>query len=246
MKYMGSKSRLSKHIAPILNNIINRFEITCFVEPFLGGNNISKHISFNKKIGNDNNIYLIALYKHIRDGGYIPEFIFKDEYNKVRNDYNHNYGEYPDYYIGLVGFLSSYNGRFFDGGYSGKRIVGTGKERNYYKESVKSILSDKDSLLNMKLVSCDYRELEIPHGSLVYCDPPYKGTKQYNTSKNFDHNVFWEWCREISKHSIVIVSELDAPEDFKCIWEQEIKRTIDNNKRTKSVEKLFIQEGVTI
>ena len=41
------------------------------------------------------------------------------------------------------------------------------------------------------------------------------------------------------KNNIVLVSEHNAPEDFKCIWTQSILRTIDNNKRVQSVEKLF-------
>lgn len=27
---------------------------------------------------------------------------------------------------------------------------------------------------------------------------------------------------------------------IECIWQQEVKRTIDNNKRVKAVEKLFV------
>ena len=37
------------------------------------------------------------------------------------------------------------------------------------------------------------------------------------------------------KNNIVLVSEHNAPEDFKCIWTQSILRTIDNNKRVQSV-----------
>lgn len=29
----------------------------------------------------------------------------------------------------------------------------------------------------------------------------------------------------------------------KCIWEQEVNRTIDNNKRVKATEKLFKYKG---
>ena len=44
----------------------------------------------------------------------------------------------------------------------------------------------------------------------------------------------------MSENNIVIVSEEQAPENFKCIWEQEITRTQDNNKRIKATEKLFV------
>lgn len=43
----------------------------------------------------------------------------------------------------------------------------------------------------------------------------------------------------MSERNIVLVSEHEAPLEWKCIWQQEVKRTIDNTKRVKAVEKLF-------
>lgn len=67
----------------------------------------------------------------------------------------------------------------------------------------------------------------------------YYGVKQYGTSKNFDYDRFWKWAEKMSEKNIVLVSEHKAPSEWDCIWEQEVKRTIDNNKRVKAVEKLF-------
>ena len=41
---------------------------------------------------------------------------------------------------------------------------------------------------------------------------------------------------------MVFISELNAPDDFKCIWERPFTRTLDRNKNNqfKVVEKLFI------
>ena len=44
----------------------------------------------------------------------------------------------------------------------------------------------------------------------------------------------------MSTCNIVIVSELQAPDDFKCIYEQDITRTINATKRGNSIEKLFM------
>ena len=79
--------------------------------------------------------------------------------------------------------------------------------------------------------------------ALIYCDPPYKDTKQYGTSKGFNHDEFWQWVRDMSKNNIVVVSEQQAPEDFKCIWSQEVTRTQDNAKRIKAVERMFTYEA---
>ena len=43
----------------------------------------------------------------------------------------------------------------------------------------------------------------------------------------------------MSKKNVVLVSEHEAPSEWECIWQQEVKRTIDNTKRVKAVEKLF-------
>ena len=50
----------------------------------------------------------------------------------------------------------------------------------------------------------------------------------------------------MSKNNIVIVSELQAPDDFVVIWEQEVTRTQDNRKREKSIEKMFIYKDCEV
>ena len=72
------------------------------------------------------------------------------------------------------------------------------------------------------------------------CDPPYKGTKQYSTSKNFDYERFYNWCRLMAnKGHKVFVSEYYMPEDFKCIWSKEITNAMHQTNTKKPVEKLF-------
>jgi DNA adenine methylase len=47
--------------------------------------------------------------------------------------------------------------------------------------------------------------------------------------------------REWSKSNIVIISEQNAPDDFKCIWQQEVKLDIrdSDNQKKQRIEKLF-------
>ena len=51
--------------------------------------------------------------------------------------------------------------------------------------------------------------------------------------------------RELSKEHIVLISEQTAPDDFECIWEQELTRILDVNKDNnfKIIEKLFKWRG---
>lgn len=67
--------------------------------------------------------------------------------------------------------------------------------------------------LNITWSSLSYEQVKIPESSIVYCDPPYKGTAEYLTE--FNHTDFWNWVRE-SKHP-VFVSEYTVPHDFKVI-----------------------------
>lgn len=241
MKYMGSKSRIAKDIVPIIQSYIDKNNIDTYVEPFVGGANIIDKIVCNNKIGCDNQKYLIELYKNLEKINTLPDFITKEHYSEVRDCYNKNQNTYDDWYIGAIGFLASYNGRFFDGGYAGLVNTKVGTIRNYYDEAKRNLEQQIKLLSNITWKYGDYKETcSCYKNSLIYCDIPYKGTKQYGSSKEFNHDDFWNWAKEMSKSNIVLISENSARSDFECIWEQSIKRTIDNNKRVNTVEKLFI------
>lgn len=241
MKYMGSKSRIIGEISPIIQAFIDSSEKHLYYEPFCGGCNVIDHITANKRFAADKQKYLIALYQNLDKVVDLPSFVTKDHYDSVRTCFNNGGNEYEDWYIGAIGFLASYNGRFFDGGYAGVVQTKTGVERNYYAEAKRNLEAQIPYLDGISFGCLDYSETKDISGFVIYCDPPYFGTKQYGSSKGFDHAAFWDWVRVKSQKNIVIVSEHHAPDDFKCIWEQEVTRTIDNNKRVKATEKLFMK-----
>ena len=243
MKYMGSKSRIKKYILPILQEIIDKNNINTYVEPFCGGCNVIDDIICDNRIANDKSAQLVELMKHVKHGGELPEEVPKELYDDVRNNKDTN--KYPKWFVGAIGFLASYNGRYFDGGYAKTLISKDGKVRNYYDEAKRNLLSQAPKLEDVIFDCGDYRMYNNINceKALIYCDPPYKDTKQYGTSKGFNHDEFWQWVRDISKNNIVVVSEQQAPEDFKCIWSQEVTRTQDNAKRIKAVERMFTYEA---
>ena len=126
MKYFGSKSRIAKHIVPILQKEIDENHITTYFEPFVGGANIIDKIICSRRVANDLNRYLIELYEHIIKGGELPESVSKELYDRARiawhkNEEDMNVSKSYDldwWEIGAIGFLASYNGRWFDGGYA--------------------------------------------------------------------------------------------------------------------------------
>ena len=228
MVYMGSKNRIAKELIPIITKDLKPNQ--WYVEPFVGGANMIDKIEHPYKLGADNNKYLIALLEAVQNGQELPEHITKDEYIAVKT----NKDNYPDWYVGFVGFVSSFRAKFF-GGYSGYCTTKTGIQRNYIKEHINNIL--KQNLDGIKLVCSSYDALDIPANSVIYCDPPYNGTTKYKDS--FDSDAFWQWCRDKAKEGhTVYVSEYNAPEDFKCIWEKQINSNLGGTSKT-ATEKLF-------
>lgn len=241
MKYMGSKSRIAKYIAPIIQQIIDEYDIKTYIEPFCGGCNIIDKVRCDNKIASDNQEYLIALMQNLDRLSEIPEFVTKEHYSEVRDCFNNNLDTFEDWYIGAIGFLASYNGRFFDGGYAGLVTTKAGTVRNYYDEAKRNLIGQRPNLQDIKFQYGDYERLYSSDlcGCLFYCDPPYKNTKKYGTSKNFNHDRFWDWAERMSKKNIVLVSEYQAPPNWKCIWEKDLIKTMNHTNKIESVERLF-------
>lgn len=234
MKYMGSKTRISKKILPII--LENRND-ELYIEPFSGGCNILQFVD-GARIANDIHPYLNDMWRALIKGWEPPEYISKELYLEIKN----NKEAYPKELVGWVGFNCSYSGKYF-GGYAGITQTREG-ERNYQTEARKNISRQIPSLKGVTFSDKNYLDLDIPKNSIVYCDPPYQGVTEYSMS--FDHNIFWDWVRELSKNNRVYVSEYKAPSDFKCIWSQELNSSLSANGisggNKKSIEKLFILE----
>lgn len=169
----------------------------------------------------------------------LPDEITQEEYATVRKSYQTLDGSYPDWYIGAVGFLASYNGKFF-GGRAGVVKTKIGTYRNYYDEAKRNVLAQLTNLRDVEFGEVDYRSLDLNYfqGGVIYCDIPYLNTTGYENE--FDHTEFWKWAEQASKTNVVFVSEQQAPENWKSIWSQPVKRTLDNASRQDITENLFI------
>jgi len=246
---MGSKSRIAKHIVPIIQKYIDENSITTYIEPFVGGANVIDKIKCENKLGSDLNRYLIALLRHVRDGNDLYEGVPKDLYDKARTAFNNgDTFEFEDWEIGNIGFIASYNGRWFDGGYAkpGYEKTKNGERyRDYYREAKDNLMEQAPNLKGIRFIHEDYRSYE-PNGCLIYCDPPYANSKQYANATKFNYDEFWNTMREWSKDNIVLISEQIAPDDFECIWEKELTTTLDKNSRSSAVEKLFVYKSHNI
>ena len=232
---MGSKRRIAKDLCLIMNKLILENNIKTYIEPFVGGANVIDNIKCDNKIGGDSNEYLITLWKSLQNG-YIPiKFISREDYYDIK----FNKDTYPKEVVALCGIMASYNGNWFRayGGYSATK---TGFDRNFYDEGVRGLMKQVPNILDIEFILGDYKQFSDKKDCLIYCDKPYStGDKFLYKEKQFNHDEFWDWVREMSKNNVVIVSEFNAPNDFKCIYEKQLQKTHANQK-TKSIEKLFI------
>ena len=226
MVYMGSKRRIATYILPFLKEHLNGNNY--FIDAFCGGCNLIDKLRYPKRVANDYNKYLVALFVYLQKGGELPEFVSKEEYYAVKD----NKDAYPDWYVGHVGFNCSRLGKWFD------CYVGLNNGRNYQQEHNNNIIKQIQNLKDVVFISTSYENICLPSCSVIYCDPPYKDTRGYKDK--FDHDKFWQWCRDMHhKGHRVFVSEYLAPEDFKCIWEMEIKDSLATNTTHIKTEKLF-------
>lgn len=211
-----------------------------FVDAFCGGCNLLDKVpdTFNR-IANDKNEYLIAMWKCLRQGNRFTETISRDLYSKARDAYRkEDFSHFTKGEIGWIGFMASYNGRWFEGGYSGHDVNG----RDYISEQIRNTLLQVSLLLDVYFRCGSYEKIELPPASktTIYCDIPYKGVTQYTTSRNFDHERFYDWCRE--KHAEgyrIFVSEYEMPDDFKCVWQKQVTNSMNQTITKKPIEKLF-------
>ena len=90
-----------------------------------------------------------------------------------------------------------------------------------------------------------YQEFKLPEPSkcVIYCDIPYKGTKEYyNDGKKieFDHNEFYDWVREKSNQGYsIFISEYECPDDFKEILSIDFNCSFSSSGVKKTKEKLY-------
>ena len=252
MQYQGGKYIISSDVARIIGGGTNQFEISrwkiknserisashegghnrnVLVSLFCGACNVEAKVKgYDEIICNDNQPYLIALFKALQDGYELPEIITEEDYHYVKDHKDENPA-----LTGFVGFACSFGGKWF-GGYARDKA-----QVNYALRGKKSLAQKMKGLMDAKFTCLDYRDVELPDGCVIYADPPYANTTKY-ANQDFDTESFWEYMRKISKNHIVYISELNAPDDFVAIWQKEIRRILDVNKNNqfKSTEKLYV------
>ena len=238
MRYVGSKNKLSKELVPIIQSYI-KSDTKGYLEPFVGGANLIDKIQCNNKIGADIHEELIELLKYAQEfSKLIPERILEEQYIEVKN----NKDKYEKWYIGLVGFCASFGAKYFGGYARDSRDDNSGK---WSAGAIRNLKKQADNLQGIKFINSSFMDLPIDKikNYVIYCDIPYRGTTKYKTEK-FPYEDFYKWIKKLAIHNTVLISEYNMPSDFECIWQKEVKCSIDSNKTSGDennlrVEKLF-------
>lgn len=233
MKYMGSKARIAKHILPIM--LKNRAEGQWWVEPFVGGANMIDKVEGNR-LGADLNKPLIACLDGLSSGWLPQKEVTEEFFNQVKKD-----NSIVDIAtLGYIGTQLTYGAMWFSTYRRDKAGL-----RDYANEAFRHVEKQASKIKGVTFKSCSYSELDMPTESIIYCDPPYKGTAKYKAVEEFDHDVFFEWCRSMAKQGhTVFISEYNAPDDFISVWQKEITSSLGKDTGSKKgIEKLFVHES---
>ncbi|QWY83621.1 DNA adenine methylase protein [Rhizobium phage RHph_X2_26] len=252
MKYVGSKRRIAREILSIV--LRDRKPGQWYVEPFVGGAN-TLMLAEGPRLGGDTHPWLIGLLRNAANGWLPPRELPEERYRALKETAKFYHplelGVDEVSTIAYAGFSLSYGGKWF-GGYRRDRTGKTDKKtgnrvyRDYSDEAYRAAVKEFNLLLGARFELAPYDKLTIPENSIIYCDPPYEGTLGYAGAGSFDHQKFWQWCRDKAEagHK-VYVSEYQAPDDFVRVWSRELATLVDNSGGSKksAVEALFVHKS---
>lgn len=107
-------------------------------------------------------------------------------------------------------------------------------------------LQGLQSLGELHLTNKSYNELEFEKDSVVYCDPPYINTSKYRSSSNFDHEEFYDWCRNIASIGEVYISEYTMPNDFYKVSSVNKRCSLGSSNNKNTVESLYTVKDINL
>ena len=263
--YKGSKSQIAAKIMEILP------PGDVFVDLFAGGGAMTTAAVLSHKykrfVMNDMEPGLTQLYVDAVHGKYHDEkrWISREDFFRLRdaepyvrfcwsfgnNGRNYLYGKPIEplkkalHYASVFGDYSLLHGMGIYPPITGKPDMFDRCRdlKRWFKKNIGRC--DLQSLERLQSLQTSYTNVEIPHGAVVYCDPPYKGTDGYGKDKAaFDHATFYEWLR--SRPFPVWVSEYSMPDDFVAVWGCRKRSTLSAKKISLvKMEKVFVQERWT-
>ena len=240
MRYLGGKGRIAKKLAHAILSHTSRRE--SYWEPFVGGGGMASQMGQHFDIAYYSDIHkdLILMWEAVlMEGWEPPSVVSYEQYQELR------YSKEPSAVRGFVGFGGSFGGRWFEG-YARGGYNSDGSPRNHMAESSRAVIKGSKTMrarTATHVFQADALTITPTPGAVVYCDPPYGGTKNYSQVDQLDYRRFWETAEEwATLGADVFVSEYSAPSGWTCIWEQSLRSNVrvGSSDRHTAVERLFI------
>jgi DNA adenine methylase len=185
---------------------------------------VTQYVS-GDRTASDINKALITTFTALQKGWIPPKWITRQEHTDLRNNMD---CDNPLTAIG--GIIYSFGGAWFHA-YMGEVYP----DRCRMNALLKKIPLVKDVTFR----HCTYLDYD-PHDMIIYCDPPYAKTFGYKSDLTFDHIEFWNTMRNWTKDNIVLISEWEAPSDFRCVLAIQSRMTFTHHSNsTPKIERVF-------
>ena len=94
-------------------------------------------------------------------------------------------------------------------------------------------------LEQLELHCGSYLDYEYQDGDVVYCDPPYEGTAEYDSG--FDHAEFYDWCH--TRPYQVWFSSYQGVKGFKMLWARQLRSSLGAGNKSINFECLYTNKG---
>lgn len=230
MQYMGGKAKIAKRLFTAIAEVTPQRAI--WFEPFVGGANVIEHAApmFERCIGMDAHEDLILLWRACASGWTPPEFVSREEYQLLRR-------AEPSALRGFAGFGASFGGRWFEG------YGVSPRDGELCRASYRTVCRQARVLREhqVEFIHTPFGQRAPEPGSVVYCDPPYHGTKFYSGLKPLDYEFFYSTLKVWARDCDVFVSEYSDPlVPFEVVWQTERRCSIKKSTNESVVtENLF-------
>jgi site-specific DNA-adenine methylase len=166
-----------------------------YIEPFAGMGAISLSVAqrlpgLKVSVGDLNKDVFNIWEGAINDISPPPHVYSEDERDRTRRNKSRNFEE------SFIHFSHSFGG-----------VPGAGYYPRFHRNATNSYNKLRGLARNFTLKHQSYKEWN-PMNALVYCDPPYAGTKisDYVEGDRFDFDLFWQTMVKWAGNNIVLVS----------------------------------------
>ncbi|PCJ22416.1 MAG: hypothetical protein COA94_09115 [Rickettsiales bacterium] len=224
MRYLGGKSRIASKIVGLINSETPLD--SPFYDVFAGGLSITCAAATTRTgpvYANDRCTPLITMYQRWSTGwrpkklGYLDYLQLKRKQDPL------------DPHTALAGFGMSFAGIWF-GSYARDSV-----NTSYFDVSVRSLEKGMGPCQDVEFTCKDFSALSPPSESVVYLDPPYKGTASYRYHQGFSTRRLLSWSANLPTPH-VFMSEYESPGPN---WEEVGSFDTQGSGLSRKQEKLF-------